>query len=871
MSADERVPALELDPVHMASKLPMALRADELSQAIPGGGGNLQILQQALLVAQHLSRDIGSAQGPQVRIASSKLVVVPNSPAGAEPIFELPLLLCHICLAEDRLAVAPSTTGKYSQLCDVWILKVHGDAARALKILAKYGAVRYDLSAVYVLGSKLSSGSMSSVYRAQLHASEDPSESNVNMKVIPTGGQQAEKRVAQELELQLAAQSHSSVTRLLSVFQVSDHPLGPCCAVAMALTSQNLFDWVFSSSASEPFAAGIMKGLLSGLHHMHQQEIFYRNISPETIQLAPDLKPTYSDFSLATRLAELKRRPIQLGYPGYTAPEILLNMEPTLQSDVFAVGAVLFFMMAKQQPFSELEVGTAVNSCIKQSIQLDQYEDFQASHDLKELLEGLMERSPLARLDASRALKFAFLNQALTPSAPAGDPNARSQRLRQRFVKLLPADQPGGSAEVGDDAPPQEEVPINCDWRLSFSEPGRHEPLVFRRRYWLSGGVTKSRLQIIPFKEIKDLSEANYTMWQTLELDGCLQVSLDALDEEPVELYSPPTELQMTHRNSSLRSGPGPDRITTTQLRAPELRSCFHRQTSSGSNKNLRIDSTSLSPAKHGHGDSDEPARGQPTLWMQHQAQPADQKVNRDMFGTCAFENRNGEDGSRRRLVKKLGVGDQDEEDFDDTASWQSWRSEAMLSSASRASRGRSGSMASCISNASAAAMKELLMQSDDESEKDMSGSHAALHRGSGLRGSSPQQRLSLPQDTVKRQMMLAHPQPLPMPQRDVPTCQFTKADGGRGRRMVKPVGQLNLPGSEEEPMKDFSWGSMADMGRSMSQASIMSDVSFAVHPTPSGDMMKVAFFSMLVSARLYSFAVPRSFYMLTFRLEGRW
>ena len=30
----------------------------------------------------------------------------------------------------------------------------------------------------------------------------------------------------------------------------------------------------------------------------------------------------------------------------------------------------------------------------------------------KELLEGLMERSPLARLDASRALKFAFLNQA---------------------------------------------------------------------------------------------------------------------------------------------------------------------------------------------------------------------------------------------------------------------------------------------------------------------------------------------------------------------------------------------------------------------------------------------------------------------------
>ena len=50
---------------------------------------------------------------------------------------------------------------------------------------------------------------------------------------------------------------------------------------------------------------------------------------------------------------------------------------------VLIVTTRLFFMMAKQQPFSELEVGTAVNSCIKQSIQLDQYEDFQASHDLK--------------------------------------------------------------------------------------------------------------------------------------------------------------------------------------------------------------------------------------------------------------------------------------------------------------------------------------------------------------------------------------------------------------------------------------------------------------------------------------------------------
>ena len=60
----------------------------------------------------------------------------------------------------------------------------------------------------------------------------------------------------------------------------------------------------------------------------------------ESLGVRQDMKPLFSDFSLAMRLSKLKRCPIQLGSPGYTAPEILLNMEPTMQSDVFSAGAV---------------------------------------------------------------------------------------------------------------------------------------------------------------------------------------------------------------------------------------------------------------------------------------------------------------------------------------------------------------------------------------------------------------------------------------------------------------------------------------------------------------------------------------------------
>lgn len=169
-----------------------------------------------------------------------------------------------------------------------------------------------------------------------------------------------------------------------------------------------------------------------------------------------------------------------------------------------------------------------------------------------------------------------------------------------------------------------------------------------------------------------------------------------------------------------------------------------------------------------------------------------------------------------------------------------------MLSSASRNSRGRSGSMASCISNASAAAMRELLLaQSEDESDRDFDGfgppaGPMLSHRGSGIRGSSP--HLTVPSESSRRQI-LSPTQPVP-PARDWGTCQFKKevGPGGRGRQKVRPLGpagqQLGLPGGEED-FNDASWQSFADIPRSLSQASVMSDMSFAVGPSPSGDMMK--------------------------------
>ena len=116
----------------------------------------------------------------------------------------------------------------------------------------------------------------------------------------------------------------------------------PCWAMALSLAAHgDLFDWVLrGGSVSESFAVSVMQGLLTALRHVHNQGIFHRDVKPENVLLSLDMRPLLSDFGVATRLSDVRKRPIQCGPAGCTAPEILLNMEPTTQSDIFSAGCV---------------------------------------------------------------------------------------------------------------------------------------------------------------------------------------------------------------------------------------------------------------------------------------------------------------------------------------------------------------------------------------------------------------------------------------------------------------------------------------------------------------------------------------------------
>lgn len=88
----------------------------------------------------------------------------------------------------------------------------------------------------------------------------------------------------------------------------------------------------------------IIRRLIKSLNYLHKKlNTSYRNLRPSLIMLSPatfDIQLIDLAFSLDhSRANESKKNPP----PGYLAPEILKAKKETINSDVFSLGAIMYF------------------------------------------------------------------------------------------------------------------------------------------------------------------------------------------------------------------------------------------------------------------------------------------------------------------------------------------------------------------------------------------------------------------------------------------------------------------------------------------------------------------------------------------------
>lgn len=88
--------------------------------------------------------------------------------------------------------------------------------------------------------------------------------------------------------------------------------------------------------------------ILDILSQVHKRKILHRDISPDNIFMLRDGTLKLIDFGSARQMS--RGEMTSFNKPGYTPPEMLLGDKEGPYSDVYSVGAVLYFMLVGEKP-----------------------------------------------------------------------------------------------------------------------------------------------------------------------------------------------------------------------------------------------------------------------------------------------------------------------------------------------------------------------------------------------------------------------------------------------------------------------------------------------------------------------------------------
>jgi serine/threonine protein kinase len=140
----------------------------------------------------------------------------------------------------------------------------------------------------------------------------------------------------------------------------------------------------------------------------------HRDLKPENIIICPETKAIkIIDFGLATCIDEPSYIFIRCGTPGFIAPEILKIKDLAtarlgVESDMFSVGAIYYRMLYGKAMFPGNDQQEVLHHNKMMRVRLP---ESNGVYGEMELLKGMLEVNPSARITPEQALQHVFLRE----------------------------------------------------------------------------------------------------------------------------------------------------------------------------------------------------------------------------------------------------------------------------------------------------------------------------------------------------------------------------------------------------------------------------------------------------------------------------
>lgn len=156
----------------------------------------------------------------------------------------------------------------------------------------------------------------------------------------------------------------------------------------------------------------IMEEVLSAMTLAHQQGIVHRDLKPQNILLTKDGTVKVTDFGIAVAFAEtsLTQTNSMLGSVHYLSPEQARGSKATVQSDIYAMGIMLFEMLTGHIPY---DGDSAVNIAL-QHFQKPLPSIIDENKNVPQALENVVIKATAKRLSDRYASTFEMSRDLMT-------------------------------------------------------------------------------------------------------------------------------------------------------------------------------------------------------------------------------------------------------------------------------------------------------------------------------------------------------------------------------------------------------------------------------------------------------------------------
>ncbi len=226
------------------------------------------------------------------------------------------------------------------------------------------------------------------------------------------------------------AAARLSHPNIVSLFDVGRSEHGPYLVLEF-LRGQTLARRLDQGAMSVLESVRVAVEVAKGLAHAHQHGVVHRDLKPGNIFLCDDGQVKVLDLGLAHAFG---RRRVDGGTPGYMAPEQQRGAPEDERTDVFALGVILYRMLAEAAPFPR-ERGRIARPARTLAVP--------GAPALGELISRMLEQDPVKRPRSAgevlAALKAFLQELERTPSAATAVSVVKRRHPRVRVAALVAA------------------------------------------------------------------------------------------------------------------------------------------------------------------------------------------------------------------------------------------------------------------------------------------------------------------------------------------------------------------------------------------------------------------------------------------------